>query len=84
MKKLLRKKVLHSTLVLATLAMLAGWAGGATAPEQPYEPTWNSLKKWHTPQWLRDGKFGIYTHWGVYAVPAQGQTLKHLNLDEPI
>lgn len=37
-----------------------------------YEPTWNSLKKINTPQWLRDGKFGIYTHWGVYSVPAQG------------
>ena len=24
------------------------------------------------PQWLRDGKFGIYTHWGVYSVPAMG------------
>ena len=37
-----------------------------------YEPNWNSLKKWQTPQWLRDAKFGIYTHWGVYSVPAQG------------
>jgi len=66
------RRILHSTLVLATFAALAGVAGGATAPEQPYQPTWNSLKNWHTPQWLRDGKFGIYTHWGVYAVPAQG------------
>jgi alpha-L-fucosidase len=38
----------------------------------PYKASWNSLKKISTPQWLRDGKFGIYTHWGVYAVPAQG------------
>ena len=37
-----------------------------------FQPNWNSLKNWHTPQWLRDGKFGIYTHWGIYAVPAQG------------
>ena len=42
------------------------------APEQPFQPTWNSLKNWRTPQWLRDGKFGIYTHWGVYSVPAHG------------
>ncbi len=40
--------------------------------EQPYQPSWNSLKSVPTPQWLRDGKFGIYTHWGVYSVPAQG------------
>jgi hypothetical protein len=37
-----------------------------------YQPTWNSLKNWRTPQWFRGGKFGIYTHWGVYSVPAQG------------
>ncbi len=37
-----------------------------------YEPTWESLKQHRTPQWLRDGKFGIYTHWGVYSVPAHG------------
>ena len=37
-----------------------------------YRPTWNSLKTHATPQWLKDAKFGIYTHWGVYAVPARG------------
>ena len=65
-------RILRSTLMLAAFAAAAGMAGGATTPEQPYQPTWNSLKNWRTPQWLRDGKFGIYTHWGVYAVPAQG------------
>lgn len=38
----------------------------------PYAPTWNSVKNHAIPQWLKDDKFGIYTHWGVYAVPAQG------------
>jgi alpha-L-fucosidase len=37
-----------------------------------YLSTWNSLRQWTTPQWLRDAKFGIYTHWGIYSVPAQG------------
>jgi len=55
--------------------MLALWS--VLMPDQAvaqnsFQPNWNSLKNWHTPQWLRDGKFGIYTHWGVYAVPAQG------------
>lgn len=27
-----------------------------------YQPTWTSLQKHQTPQWLRDAKFGIYTH----------------------
>ena len=37
-----------------------------------YQPTWNSLRNHPAPQWLRDGKFGIYTHWGIYSVPACG------------
>ena len=37
------------------------------------EPTWRSIGAHeHIPQWLRDCKFGIYTHWGVYSVPACG------------
>ena len=24
------------------------------------------------PEWLKDAKFGVYTHWGVYSVPAHG------------
>ncbi len=38
----------------------------------PYEPTWESLRQHGIPKWLRDGKFGIYTHWGIYSVPAFG------------
>lgn len=63
------RKIVCSMFVFV---MFAGMAGGAPATEQPFQPTWNSLKNWRTPQWLRDGKFGIYTHWGVYSVPAHG------------
>jgi len=38
----------------------------------PYLPTWNSLRTHPTPQWFVDAKFGIYTHWGIYSVPARG------------
>lgn len=37
-----------------------------------YEASWNSLRNHATPQWFRDAKFGIYTHWGIYSVPARG------------
>jgi len=38
-----------------------------------YEPTWESLRRRSSvPQWLDEGKFGIYTHWGIYSVPAYG------------
>jgi alpha-L-fucosidase len=40
---------------------------------EKYEPTWESLREYkEIPKWLRDGKFGIYTHWGPYAVHAHG------------
>lgn len=35
-----------------------------------FEPTWESLSTNGIPEWLVDAKFGIYAHWGVYAVPA--------------
>ena len=37
-----------------------------------YEPTWDSLDKRPTPEWYLDAKFGVFIHWGVYAVPAWG------------
>lgn len=37
-----------------------------------YEPNWNSLSTHPTPQWFKDAKFGVYTHWGPYSVPAFG------------
>ncbi len=37
-----------------------------------YLPTWNSLKTHPTPQWFKDAKFGLYTHWGIYCVPGRG------------
>jgi alpha-L-fucosidase len=39
---------------------------------QKYEADWSSLTKVKTPEWLQEGKFGIYTHWGPYAVHAYG------------
>jgi len=38
----------------------------------PYAPSWNSLKTHPTPRWFQEAKFGIYTHWGIYCVPARG------------
>jgi len=36
----------------------------------PFDPTWESLKAYTVPAWYEDGKFGIFVHWGPYAVPA--------------
>jgi alpha-L-fucosidase len=38
----------------------------------PFRPDWESLQKYEVPDWYKDAKFGIFIHWGVYAVPAFG------------
>ena len=43
-------------------------------PAQPYLPSWESLDTRPVPNWFSDAKFGIFIHWGVYAVP--GYTTK--------
>ncbi|MGY3053017.1 alpha-L-fucosidase [Pedobacter sp. UYEF25] len=35
---------------------------------EAYQPNWKSLSKHQTPEWFRDAKFGIYTHWGPNTV----------------
>lgn len=37
-----------------------------------YKDNWLSLSDHHTPLWYRNGKFGIFIHWGIYSVPAFG------------
>ena len=68
-----------SMIGLMTAMYLVSGCQQANGPEtkgrvssKQFDPTWESLKQHQTPQWLRDGKFGIYTHWGIYAVPAMG------------
>lgn len=38
----------------------------------PYKDNWQSLSDYTPPAWYADAKFGIFIHWGVYAVPAFG------------
>ena len=45
---------------------------GLALPAGPFQPTWESLQGYTVPDWYIDGKFGIFIHWGVYAVPAFG------------
>lgn len=63
------KKHLFGGLLLSVLCVLSG----RSSQPAGYTPDWKSLSA-HTPvpEWLRDAKFGIYCHWGVYSVPAYG------------
>jgi alpha-L-fucosidase len=38
----------------------------------PFDQNWASLKAYKVPEWYQNAKFGIFIHWGVYAVPAFG------------
>jgi alpha-L-fucosidase len=38
----------------------------------PFSASWESLEAYSVPEWYQDAKFGIFIHWGVYAVPAFG------------
>ncbi|HPA18435.1 MAG TPA: alpha-L-fucosidase [Verrucomicrobiae bacterium] len=37
----------------------------------PYRAEWSSLKAHKDPEWFRDAKLGIYTHWGPVTVGAE-------------
>jgi alpha-L-fucosidase len=38
----------------------------------PYQPTWESLVQYETPEWYQDAKFGIWAHWSPQCVPEAG------------
>jgi len=77
---LIRRDLLKAGLAASASSLVGGTSlparEGKPLPDAssaaPFQPTWKSLRNYRTPQWLRDGKFGIYTHWGVYSVPAVG------------
>ena len=47
-------------------AALPGTARG------PFRSSMASLEGYQVPDWFRDAKFGIWSHWGPQAVPRQG------------
>ncbi len=58
----------------ATRETVAKAAAEAPAlPAGTVEATWDSVRAhYQTPDWFRDAKFGIFLHWGLYAVPGHG------------
>jgi alpha-L-fucosidase len=44
---------------------------------QQYQPNWPSLNKRGIPEWFHDAKFGIFIHWGVYAVPSYAPVIEN-------
>jgi alpha-L-fucosidase len=46
--------------------------GNEVVAKGKFEPTWESLKQYETPEWFRNAKFGIWAHWGPQCQPGQG------------
>jgi alpha-L-fucosidase len=65
-----------ATTGMAGLALACGTAGQAAAATTAplYDATLTSLARHPLPTWWRDGKFGVFVHWGVYSVPAWAPT----------
>ena len=67
----LQKITLKIILVFSFLGILLSFGcGNSSKAEKTYSPSWESLQKHPMPEWLKDDKFGIYMHWGVYSVGA--------------
>lgn len=62
---------MSKTMAMLTSAALVTFAITASAE---YEANWESIDARPVPQWWKDAKFGIFVHWGPYAVPAYAPT----------
>ncbi|WP_241215088.1 alpha-L-fucosidase [Sphingomonas sp. S-NIH.Pt15_0812] len=72
------------TTDLSRRAVLAGLAASGMAQRAlarspmglargPVEPSWSSLvQHYRYPDWFRDAKLGLWSHWGPQSVPEQG------------
>jgi alpha-L-fucosidase len=54
----------------ASLLVSAFLLTGVSLAQKKYDATWESVDSRPSPQWFTDARFGIFIHWGVYAVPA--------------
>jgi alpha-L-fucosidase len=59
-----------SSCVIALVAMSAFI--NLYAQQKRFDSSWESLGRYRCPDWFRDAKFGIWTCWNPYTVPAVG------------
>lgn len=75
-----KREVLTGPLAAAIGVQVARAQGTTSAPldvggdllRGPFDSSMASLEAYRTPDWFRDAKFGIWSHWGPQAVPRQG------------
>lgn len=72
MKKVSIKQLVVSISAVFTFAFATGQNTSLLIAEGKFKPTDESLKQYAYPEWFRDAKFGIWSHWGPQAVPRKG------------
>jgi alpha-L-fucosidase len=71
--KAIMKGLLPAAMLLTPLAIVQAADPSASGPVH-YEPTIESLKQAEVPEWFRDGKLGIFMHWGPESIPGVAST----------
>jgi alpha-L-fucosidase len=72
MKRRTLIKNLATAIPALYLAKTSSAADFLNNTKAPFNPTWDSLKQYQTPEWFRDAKFGIWAHWGPQCQPEHG------------
>jgi alpha-L-fucosidase len=68
------RRTLGPVLALAVAFVGAGLAAIPSTADEPYTPTPENLK---ARQWFQEARFGLFIHWGVYSVLADGEWVMH-------
>ena len=65
-------KIIRMAFVVFAFVAASFLSGVANQPlaAQTYQPSESNLK---AREWFQDAKFGMFIHWGVYSVPADGE-----------
>lgn len=66
----MNNRIKMSLLAIAVSAFSSIATSSETTTTQNYQANWQDIDSRETPQWWRDAKFGIFIHWGLYAVPS--------------
>ena len=78
----MKSKFIQKISLGAALLLFTSNAAFAQTPEQSYTPTPENIK---ARQEFQDNKFGIFLHWGIYSMTAQGEwymTTHNIHRDE--
>ncbi|MGQ7855044.1 alpha-L-fucosidase [Pedobacter sp. WC2501] len=68
----MKKKIFLSIITISMLLNAQAQQKTTTTEQGKFSPTDESLQEYKYPDWFRDAKFGIWSHWGPQAVPRQG------------